>query len=94
MKELLWYLIAGTRGGPTRAHLIAAIRDRPRNANQLATDCMLDYKTVQHHLRILLKHQLLTVVDKDAYGAVYFLSDAMKAHLADFGSIWKQFGNS
>ena len=29
MKELLCYLIAGTRGGPTRANIIQTIKNKP-----------------------------------------------------------------
>ncbi|MDI9644837.1 MAG: ArsR family transcriptional regulator, partial [Candidatus Verstraetearchaeota archaeon] len=33
---MLGWLIAGTRGGETRAKIIEALREQPRNANQLA----------------------------------------------------------
>ena len=36
LKYLLGWLIAGTRGGPTRAKIIEALRENPQNANQLA----------------------------------------------------------
>ena len=37
LKYLLGWLIAGTRGGPTRAKIIEALKETPQNANQLAT---------------------------------------------------------
>jgi hypothetical protein len=48
LKYLLGWLIAGTRGGVTRAELIKTIRDTPQNANQLATALKVDYKTVRY----------------------------------------------
>ena len=92
MKQLLWYLIAGTRGGQTRGQIISALLQRPMNANRLAEALSLDYKTIQHHLRVLLQNGVLTVVNKGNYGAVYFVSELMDKKL--FGEIWERFGKS
>jgi len=74
MEGILWYVLTGTRGGTNRARILRALDDRPRNANQLAEDLDLDYKTVRHHLDVLLDDD---IVDRsgDDYGAVYLLSD-------------------
>ncbi len=92
MKQVLWYLIAGTRGGETRARLIQAIRSKPANANQLAISLKLDYKTIQHHLEILVENNVFTAINKGKYGAVYFLSKELEQNWMDFEGIWKQFG--
>ena len=81
MERLIWFLLAGTRGGPNRARLLSALRERPRNANQLAEALSLNYRTVLHHLELLIEHGLLTTPAKDAYGAVYFLSATMERNL-------------
>ena len=73
MKNILWYLVAGTRGGETRAKIINAIKKKPANANQLSKSLGFDYKTIEHHLKILLENNIFTVINKDKYGAVYFL---------------------
>ena len=81
MERLIWFLLAGTRGGPNRARLLAALRERPRNANQLAEALGLNYRTVLHHIALLSEHGLITTPTRDAYGAVYFLSAQMERHL-------------
>ncbi len=81
MERLIWFLLAGTRGGPNRARILAALRERPRNANQLAEVLGLNYRTVLHHLDLLREHGLITTPALDAYGAVYFLSAQMERHL-------------
>ncbi len=81
VERLIWFLLAGTRGGPNRARIIAAVRERPRNGNQLAEYLGLNYRTVIHHLDILAEHGLITTPAADAYGAVYFVSAAMERHL-------------
>ena len=93
MKNLVWYLIAGTRGGETRVSILLAIKKRPMNANQLATNLRLDYKTIQHHLKLLSDNRLLAPINKGKYGAVYFISEEMKSLWNEFGEIWNQCGN-
>ena len=58
LKYLLGWLIAGTRGGPTRAKMIEALKESPQNANQLATLLKMDYKTMRHHLEVLEKNRV------------------------------------
>ncbi len=86
----MWYLLAGTRGGETRARIIYAIRHRPANANQLAKQLSLDYKTMQHHLALLLEHNILSTQGR--YGAVYFITQRMQASWLGYQEIWEQFG--
>ena len=88
MKNLIWYLFAATRGGEMRAKIIDALIEKPRNANQLAKDLKVDYKTIQHHLRVLYENRMIVVVNKEAYGATYFTSHLMMeilSHLKRFG---------
>ena len=92
MKNLVWYLFVGTRGGETRILIVTALKKKPMNANQLSTSLNLDYKTIQHHIRILLDNQIISAVNKGKYGAVYFISDKMERLWNDFGSIWNRFG--
>ena len=92
MRNLLWYLIAGTRGGETRGKILMLIKNNPANANKIAELLKLDYKTVRHHLAILEKNNLLNIVEKGNYGAVYFLSEIMEKDFTLFQEIWEQFG--
>jgi DNA-binding transcriptional ArsR family regulator len=85
-RQVLWHLLAATRGGPTRLHLLALLRARPRNTNQLAVDTGLDYKTIEHHLRVLRENRIVAP-DKDGYGALYRLTPAMELHLDEFERI-------
>jgi DNA-binding transcriptional ArsR family regulator len=79
MEAVLWYVLAGTRGGPNRTRIVRAVDDRPRNANQLAEDLDLNYDTVRHHLDVLTENDIL-YSSGDEYGAVYLPSDAVDSH--------------
>ena len=92
MKNILWYLIAGTKGGETRGRIIELLNKNPSNANKIAETLNLDYKTIRHHINVLEKNNIITAVNKGNYGAVYFLSEIMKANLPVFNEIWAKFG--
>ncbi len=92
LKRLLWYLFAGTRGGPSRAEIIRAIQNRPSNANQLAQILNVDYKTIQHHVRVLEENGLIVPSDKGTYGAVLFLTPKMEEALPILDEIWSRIG--
>lgn len=79
MEGVLWYVLTGTRGGKNRVRILQALDERPRNANQLAEDLDLDYKTVRHHLDVLMDHDILTNSGDD-YGAVYLPTDRVRAN--------------
>jgi len=83
---LLGWLIAGTRGGVTRAQIIKTLKERPQNANQLANLLKMDYRTIRHHLAVLQKNRIITSVG-DRYGATYFLSPEMEENYSLFEKI-------
>ena len=91
LKYLLGWLIAGTRGGPTRAKMIEVLKETPQNANQLATLLKMDYKTMRHHLEVLEKNKIITSVG-DRYGSTYFLTETMEDNYILFEDIVKRIG--
>ena len=92
MKKLLWWLIAGSKGGINRARMIHKLNERPYNANQLAEVLELDYKTVRHHLKVLEKNSVI-ISQGDKYGAIYFLTTIMEENFEIFEEIWSQIGH-
>ena len=93
LKYLLGWLIAGTRGGTTRAKIIETLNETPQNANQLATLLKMDYRTIRHHLKVLEKNRLITSAG-EGYGTTYFLSVLLEDNYALFeeivNKIWKK----
>ena len=92
-KYLIGWLIAGTRGGLSRAKIIQALNQTPQNANQLANLLGMDYRTIRHHLQVLEKNRLITSAG-EGYGTTYFLSPVMEENYAMFeeivNKIWKK----
>jgi len=78
-------LIAGSRGGTNRARIIEALHDRPYNVNQLSLELDLDYKTIQHHIKVLEDHNILVNSSKEKkYGEMIFLSNRMEENYPIF----------
>ena len=86
MERILYYLLTGMRGGTNRIRIIRSLLDRPKNANQLAEELDLNYKTVRHHLDMLEEHDIVLTYG-DTYGEMYFLTDEFDAHRETFDRI-------
>ena len=94
LKQYLWHLLAGTKGGITRIQIIRLLLERPYNANQIHEKLQLDYKTVQHHLRVLLKRNIITTQDERSYGSMYFISPLMEENMNLFEEILDKIGKN
>ncbi len=77
IQQLFTKLIRKTRGGKMRLQIIEALKENPRNTNQLATRLKKSYKTIQYHIAVLEKNRLVTAVG-DNYATTYFLSQPME----------------
>ena len=88
-RRLLWYILAGSRGGVNRGRIINLLRNEPHNVNQLAEALDVHYRVAEHHVRALEKNNLVAP-SGEHYGRLYFLSSEMEAHLPLFDEIWKK----
>src|SRR5579872_7243859 len=72
-KSLLSYLFEGTRGGTNRLRIMLLLTERSLNAHQIAKELGLDYNSIEHHITILEKNNMISRVGP-RYGAMFFLS--------------------
>ena len=79
-RKLLLYLFTSTRGGFSRLRIIIHLLDQPCNTHQLAKKLDLDYKAVQHHLRVLEKNNMVSKIG-EKYGAIFHLSNFLEIHI-------------
>ena len=93
IKHLLLYILTGTRGGWTRAKIINSLKQKPSNIHQLSKELNLDYKTIQHHIKMLLKNHLISSLNQDSYARAYIISEELEQNVEIFDDIWKRFGN-
>jgi DNA-binding transcriptional ArsR family regulator len=93
LKHSLWHVLAGTKGGITRIEIIKLLIDRPYNVNQLHDRLKMDYKTIQHHIKVLLDEKIITCDDRKRYGSLYFLSPMFENNIDLFNEILEKTGN-
>jgi len=92
-KRLLMYLLVGTKGGFNRLQIMRLLRDEPLNPNKIGEKLDLDYKTSQHHLKILRENSIVVSSSPaGTYGAMYFLSPYVEKNIALVDDIWARFG--
>ncbi|WP_435347273.1 ArsR/SmtB family transcription factor [Haloarchaeobius sp. HRN-SO-5] len=89
MEAVLWYVLTGTRGGENRVRILRAVDERPRNANRLAEDLDLDYKTVRHHLDVLMDNDIVQNSGDD-YGAVYLPTERVREYWDTVERVFEQ----
>ena len=73
-KIVFWGLFVGSRGAPNRIRIMSTLRNMPRNRNQLSIELDLDYKNIQHHLKVLEKNNLVRKIG-NPYGITYYISE-------------------
>src|SRR5579875_3612815 len=86
IEHLFWWVVMGSRGGPMRAKILKLLSERPMNAHQLAEALGVNYRTVIHHLNILLENGLV-VAEGPKYGTLYFPSKTFVDHSEVFMKI-------
>ncbi len=92
-KRLLWFIFAGSRGGFNRLRLVRTIKEKPLNANQLAKELKLDYKAIQHHVKVLEKNNIVTKVG-EKYNVTYFISTFLEVNIDTFNEIAEKLDKS
>lgn len=90
VKRIFWYLFIATKGGFTRIKIIKELLNEPMNANKLAEKLKIDYKTVRHHLEILVQNKFL-IKEGNKYSVVYFPSYFLESNKDLFEEICRKY---
>jgi len=85
-KRLLWFVFAGSRGGLNLLRIISILKKTPLNTNQLAKEMGLDYKAIQHHIKVLEKNNMVTKVG-EKYSIMYFISTFLESNMESLEEI-------
>ncbi len=80
-RKLLLYLFTSTRGGFTRLRIIMHLLDQPYNTHQLSKELDLDYKAIQHHMKVLQKNNMVSKIG-EKYGAIFHLSTFLEINIS------------
>jgi predicted transcriptional regulator len=88
-EQTMYWLLAGSKGASNRLKIIEFLDKKPGNQNELSKKIGLNYKTVQHHIDLLVENNLL-VKKGDKYGQVYFLSPQLHEKLELFKKLLEE----
>ncbi len=80
MNKLLSSVFTGMSGRYTRMRIICALTDEPMNARELSKKLELDYKTIQHNIKVLESNSLIDR-EGEGYGDLFFPSDLITSNL-------------
>jgi PAS domain S-box-containing protein len=81
-------LFAFSKGAETRRLIINTLKERPRNANQLAVALNYNYRTIKHHTNILKKEEMISEITQDRYNKVFILSALLASRMDLLASIF------
>lgn len=87
--RLVWWLLKATRGGDMRTKIMKSIMDEPKNANRIRRELGVNYRTIEHHLKVLADNTLV-MSQGDRYGKIYFLSPSASKNLDIFQRIFDE----
>ena len=85
-KRLFWFVFAGSRGGLNRLKIVSQLQKKTSNINQLAKEMDLDYKAIQHHIRVLEKNNIVMKIG-EKYAVTYFVSTFFEVNIESFEEI-------
>ncbi|MEM0117922.1 MAG: winged helix-turn-helix domain-containing protein [Conexivisphaerales archaeon] len=84
--NLLWWMFVASRGGQMRMKILNYLLGSPANANRLAEELGINYRTVTHHLEILVQNGLV-VAEGPKYGRVYFPSPLLLQGIKSYRNV-------
>jgi len=85
-KMVFWGLFVGSRGATNRIRIMSTLRKMPSNRNQLSIELDLDYKNIQHHLKVLEGNNLVRKFGNH-YDVIYCVSTLFENSEAVFDEI-------
>ncbi|WP_449462873.1 winged helix-turn-helix domain-containing protein [Tardisphaera miroshnichenkoae] len=78
-EHMFWWIFVGSRGGKMRLKIVESLMQSPANANQLAQKLGVNYRTIEHHLRVLESNGIVKS-EGPRYGLTFFATDSLRAN--------------
>ena len=80
MSKVFSSVFTGMSGRYTRLRIICALTEEPSNTFQLSKKLGLDYKAIQHNIKVLEGSNMITRMGK-GYGDIFFPSELISSNL-------------
>ena len=79
-------MFTGSRSGIRRIQIILQLKQKPLNRYQLSRVLKIEYKSVQQHIKILKKYDLISE-SEERYGKKYSISSLLESNIEIFNEI-------
>lgn len=89
LKRAVAISLAGSRGGIARMKMLAALSEKQMNVNEISRLLSVDYKTAQHHIRVLEKSGLVSPSGAK-YAKRWRLSTLLESNKDILAGIWEK----
>ncbi len=80
MSKVFSSVFTGMSGRYTRLRIICALTEDPSNTFQLSKKLDLDYKAIQHNIKVLEGSNMITRMG-EGYGDIFFPSELLSSNL-------------
>lgn len=74
-----------------RSRIMISVINKPKNANQISSEIGVNYRTVEHHLKVLKENNMISVMG-NGYGKIYFPGELIENNYEAFMEILKRAG--
>ncbi|MEM4630403.1 MAG: winged helix-turn-helix domain-containing protein [Candidatus Diapherotrites archaeon] len=74
----MYWLLSGSKGSVSRLKILKALQKKPMNIHSISQFLGLNYKTVQHHIDLLLENNFISKTG-NKYGQLFFWSEQLKS---------------
>jgi predicted transcriptional regulator len=88
-KEKLSEVFTGMSGRYSRLKIIELLAEEPLNIFQLSKKLGVEYKGVQHNIKVLEQNNMISKVG-GKYGGIYFLSTFLEKNIGELEKIIKK----
>lgn len=86
IKRLFYWLFFASRGGFTRIQIVIKLLNSPLNKNELSVALDLNYRTIEHHIKVLVENNIVEG-DNRKYDSIFYLKESVKPHIERLAEI-------
>jgi len=82
IRRLFYWLFFASKGGKTRFRIVKELLNSPMNKNELSKHLTLNYRTVEHHIKMLVENNIVEG-DERKYDSIFYIKENIKIFIGE-----------